>query len=312
MEITLEANPGANTPQVFSDYQQAGINRISLGVQSMQDSKLKLLGRIHSSQQVIETLQALEKSFGNNFNVDLMHGLPEQTVADALDDLEKIFAFNPPHLSWYQLTLEPNTLFYAKPPALPDEETLADIQQTGLAYIQTTLQQYEISAYARAEKNRCQHNLNYWQFGDYLGIGAGAHSKITLGENEKIIRLAQVKHPNDFMNAQKRKKISPARIDEANLIFEFMLNALRLKAGAATKLFETHTGLPREKIAGLLKHAREKNLLLPDENIICASDLGFRFLNDLQTLFLPPAPLAAASSDPTDCLLVITTKDCPQ
>lgn len=285
IEITLEANPGAVHPNTYKAFLSAGINRLSLGVQSMQDAKLKMLGRIHQSKEVCETLKAIISARFDNFNVDIMHGLPQQTVEDALYDLQTVLKYDPPHLSWYQLTLEPNTLFYQKPPVLPADEVLWQIQQSGHELIQQKRSQYEVSAYAIGNQF-CRHNKNYWQFGDYIGLGAGAHSKITDIKQGKVMRFSQVKHPRDFLTPTKRRQVMLSEVTLADLIFEFMLNALRLTEGVKTSLFTERTGLDLSMIQPKLDLARQKGLLTEDKHKICASPLGLRFLNDLQLLFL--------------------------
>ena len=199
-EITLEANPGTVETGRFKDYVKAGINRISIGVQSMQDDKLKALGRIHGADEASYAAQQASEAGLNSFNLDLMHGLPGQSLDDALSDLKQIIALNPPHISWYQLTIEPNTQFASKPPTLPQDETLWDIQEQGQALLaQAGYQQYEISGYAKPGY-QCQHNLNYWRFGDYLGIGCGAHGKVTDAKTRGITRTEKVKHPRGYMD----------------------------------------------------------------------------------------------------------------
>jgi len=293
IEITLEANPGTTEYISFTDLRLAGINRISLGIQSFQDDKLKTLGRIHTQQQASVAIEKLIHAGINNFNIDLMYGLPEQSVQDALHDLEMAIRYQPPHLSWYQLTIEPNTVFYKHTPALPRDDTVWEMQLAGQAYLQAQgLQQYEISAYARTDK-QCKHNRNYWEFGDYLGIGAGAHSKITR-QDHTVIRFAQVKQPRDYLLVEKRRQMLPAHtpswvqtVSPQELMFEFMLNALRLTEGVPLTLFTERTGLPLTSIATLLQKAHQQGLLNPYEAQLCASPLGQRYLNNLTALFLP-------------------------
>lgn len=263
IEITLEANPGTIDQARFEDFRQAGINRLSLGVQSLQDEKLKMLGRIHDSSHAISAIKMAKEAGFTHFNIDLMFGLPHQSKQDALYDLEKALDFAPPHLSWYQLTIEPNTLFYREPPVLPADDAIWDIQLAGLELlIEAGLHQYEVSAYAKSNQ-ACAHNLNYWEFGDYLGIGAGAHSKITDMDTGKVIRFSQVKHPKDYLDPTKRQA-HMKYLDEKDIIFEFMLNALRLTQGVASELFTQRTGLSLQSISSTLALAKERNLLLAD------------------------------------------------
>jgi len=286
IEITLEANPGTVDSAAFSGFRAAGINRLSIGIQSLQDDKLKQLGRIHGRLDALKAIETAKKAGFDNFNLDLMHGLPGQTAEDAEADLLDALATDPTHLSWYQLTLEPNTLFHARPPILPDEDTLHSIQSAGQSVLnQAGFTAYEVSAWAR-DSRHCLHNRNYWEFGDYLGIGAGAHSKLTT-ENASLLRRAQCKHPTDYLNATKRLAAKWQRVPETEIAFEFMLNALRLTEGVPARFFEERTGLPLSSIAEPLAEAHQKNLLRKDPTHLCASALGQQFLNDLTALFLP-------------------------
>jgi putative oxygen-independent coproporphyrinogen III oxidase len=287
MEITLEANPGTIDESRFAGFRTAGINRISLGLQSLQDDKLKALGRIHNSDCAVRAIAATLTAGFNNFNIDLMHGLPQQTVEDALSDLETALKYKPTHLSWYQLTIEPNTLYYHQPPQLPHEEMLWQIQVQGKDLLaKHDYHQYEVSAYARGNRY-CVHNMNYWEFGDYLGIGAGAHSKITNMETQQIIRHSQSKNPRDYLNPNKKFTYETRILQqEKDIIFEFMLNALRLTQGFSTQLFSERTGLPQTVLTEKIALAQQKNLLLRENDKYYASELGQRFLNDLVSLFL--------------------------
>jgi oxygen-independent coproporphyrinogen-3 oxidase len=284
IEITLEANPGTVDQSRFAELKSAGINRLSLGVQSFQEDKLKLLGRIHDGKAAKDAVAYAQKCGFNNVNIDLMFGLPTQTIADALFDLETALSFETTHLSWYQLTIEPNTVFYRYPPTLPNDGLLWDMQTAGQALLyDRQLLQYEVSAYAK--KNfPCQHNLNYWQFGDYLGIGAGAHSKITT--ERRVSRHAQVKQPKDYLDPKKNKTANKFVLSEQDLLFEFMLNALRLTDGVSQQLFIERTGLPISKIASIIDEAVGKKLLRMNGDIIQPTELGKRFLNDLVGMFL--------------------------
>jgi putative oxygen-independent coproporphyrinogen III oxidase len=288
-EITLEANPGSSETGKFAEFRAIGINRLSIGVQSFNADMLQRLGRIHGPREAISAVEAAHAAGFEELNLDLMYGLPGQSTAQALADLEQAMALQPTHLSHYQLTIEPNTRFAHTPPTLPEDDALWEIQQT----CQTRLaaagyEQYEVSAYARAG-HRCRHNLNYWQFGDYLGIGAGAHAKISSAQAQRIVRIAKLRHPRDYL----AKAASPLRIaEERNLTrleagFEFMLNALRLNEGFPVALFAQHTGLPLITVEEALQAAERKGLIARDMHAIRPTDLGRRFLNDLTALFLP-------------------------
>ncbi len=291
IEITLEANPGTVDEAHFAGFFQAGINRLSLGIQSLQEDKLRALGRIHDQHQAIRAIERVKKAGFENFNIDVMYGLPNQTIEDALYDIETALSFQPTHFSWYQLTIEPNTFFYHYTPTLPADDALWEMQLAGQEKIkQAGLTQYEVSAYARAQFD-CRHNRNYWEFGDYVGVGAGAHSKMTNINEGSVMRFAQVKHPNDYLNVTKRHLFSSDAptfklLSENDLIFEFMLNALRLSQGVPNYLFQERTGLPFEKIEAPLMIAKLRGLIEDDRSHIVASSLGKQFLNDLTSLFL--------------------------
>lgn len=278
LEITLEANPGTFEQDKFLGFRQAGINRLSIGIQSFQKDKLKALGRIHDDEAALKAIKIAKKSGFENFNIDLMHGLPNQTVEDAMFDIQTALGFLPPHLSWYQLTLEPNTLFYKQPPTLPAEGILADIQDSGGKLLaQHNYNNYEVSAYCQSGRE-CQHNLNYWQFGDYLGIGTGAHGKIGL------TRTAKNKHPKTYLD---KNFISSINIIEPNqIIFEFMLNALRLRKLITWDLFTERTGLEPKSISDKLNLLADKNLMVISQQGFALTTLGQRFLNDVLSAFL--------------------------
>lgn len=285
IEITLEANPGTLERHCFTEYKLAGINRISIGAQSFQTEKLKALGRIHSETDIIKAIHALEKANLSNFNIDLMYGLPNQTINDALFDLKTALDFNPPHLSWYNLTIEPNTIFHQKPPVLPNDEMVWQMENEGKAILAGAgLNQYEVSAFSKAG-NPCRHNLNYWEFGDYLGIGAGAHGKITDTEQKTITRYAKTRYPKTYLETNENFIAQQTTIAEQDLPFEFMLNALRLTKGFEKSLFESRTLLSWNTITPPLKKALEKELLIINNQNISPSPLGKRFLNDLILLF---------------------------
>lgn len=286
IEITLEANPGTVEQKRFQAYFDAGINRISLGVQSFDPLQLKKLGRIHSSDEARLAIEALQRAGFENFNIDLMYGLPEQTLEEALKDLEIALSFAPPHLSWYQLTLEPNTYFHRFPPPLPPDEFIAEIEDSGRALIQQQgLSRYEISAYSK--NNACKHNMNYWQFGDYIGIGAGAHGKRTDVNTAKIYRTQCFKHPTQYLDKNLSFYQKDYSIPENEIAFEYMLNTLRLIHGTPISNFSKHTFLELDAIEAQLKSAHEKNLILPFSTTLQATELGLQFLNDLTLLFIP-------------------------
>jgi putative oxygen-independent coproporphyrinogen III oxidase len=286
VEITLEANPGTMDQAHFYTYREAGINRISIGIQSLQNEKLKVLGRIHDRENALRAIAIAKQAGFTNFNLDIMFGLPQQSVADAMSDLCDALSSSPTHFSWYQLTIEPNTFFAYQTPELPDEDTIWNMQMAGQDILrQHGFQQYEVSAYALPNKE-CRHNRHYWEFGDYLGIGAGAHSKITQVPQASITRFSQVKHPRDYLDPQKRVPQNMQQLSEKDIYFEFMLNALRLTQGTSVKLFEERTGLPLTAISSIIEKAKQKQLLLNHAEKICASSLGQKFLNDLTALFL--------------------------
>ena len=289
LEITLETNPGTVEHDRFEAYARAGINRLSFGIQSFDDGCLARLGRIHDSTQARRAVSLAQDAGFANINLDLMYALPRQTLAMARDDLEQAFALAPAHISHYQLTLEPNTVFAARPPqGIPEDDDAWDMQeacQTILA--ERGFAQYEVSAYARPGQ-QCAHNLNYWRFGDYLGIGAGAHGKITLPAENGILRRWKLKHPQAYMDAA----ASEARIGGDEWLtperrpFDYMLNALRLHEGFALSDFEARTGLSRNTIAATLAELSGKQLLSVDGTRVVTTELGRRFLNDVMGAFL--------------------------
>jgi putative oxygen-independent coproporphyrinogen III oxidase len=286
IEITLEANPGTLDETRFKGFRTAGVNRLSLGIQSLQDDKLKALGRIHNRDYALRAIDMAKRVGFDNFNVDLMHGLPDQSIDDALADLEDALSWQPPHLSWYQLTIEPNTLFHHKPPVLPPEEHLFDIQEQGKLLLESKgFSQYEVSAYSQRDR-QCVHNLNYWEFGDYLGIGAGAHSKLTNIEKQTITRHWQVKNPRDYLDPAKPFIAETKVISDDDVVFEFMMNALRLNQGVPLAIFTERTGLSAAVLEPILMQARGKGLLIADSQRLCATELGQRFLNDVVGMFL--------------------------
>jgi len=285
-EITLEANPGTVEAAKFSGFREAGVTRVSLGIQSFKPRHLQALGRIHDDTEARRAAELAATHF-DTFNLDLMFALPGQTLAEALSDIDTALTFQPPHLSAYHLTLEPNTPFgHTAPPNLPDDDLAADMQLAIEARLtEAGMQHYETSAYARPG-HASRHNLNYWQFGDYLGIGAGAHSKLSF--HDRILRQMRTKHPQQYMNAVKAGvHIADSRIlTRADLPFEFMMNALRLNEGVPVALFEERTGLPLIICAPALEQVREKGLLERDATRLKPTLQGQRFLNDLLELFL--------------------------
>ncbi|WP_137819300.1 radical SAM family heme chaperone HemW [Pseudomonas sp. 2FG] len=286
IEITLEANPGTFEQAKFRAYHQLGINRLSIGVQSFQEAKLKALGRIHDGAEAIRAADMARNAGFDNFNLDLMHGLPEQSLDDALADLRQAIDLAPTHLSWYQLTLEPNTVFWNQPPTLPEDDTLWDIQEAGQALLAAHgYAQYEVSAYAR-DGLRARHNLNYWSFGDFLGIGAGAHAKLS-SPNGQIVRAWKTRLPKDYLDPSKAFQAGERILGRAELPFEFLMNVLRLTDGVAAELFTQRTGLPLAELAGARREAEARGLLLADPTRLVATREGQLFLNDLLQHFLP-------------------------
>lgn len=284
-EITLEANPGTVDAANFVGYKQAGVNRLSLGIQSFNNDNLKALGRIHDSEQALKAIALAMNTF-EQVNCDIMYGLPNQTLKDAIQDAQTALQLNPAHLSFYHLTLEPNTPFYRTPPSLPDDDASSDMQiEIENLLAQHGYEHYETSAFAKKDK-QAKHNLNYWQFGDYLGIGAGAHSKLSY--HDKITREVRPKHPKAYMekslqgNAVEREWIIPK--DE--LGFEFMMNALRLIEGVSVDLFQQRTGLNIHTLETAIKKAQNKGLLVIAQGHMKPTLLGQRFLNELLELFL--------------------------
>lgn len=286
IEITLEANPGTFEQEKFADYRHLGINRLSIGVQSFQTAQLQALGRIHDGHEAIRAAEMARRAGFDNFNLDLMHGLPGQDVAGALADLRQAIALGPTHLSWYQLTLEPNTLFWSQPPKIPEDDLLWDIQEAGQALLAAKgFTQYETSAYAR-DQRRARHNLNYWTFGDFLGIGAGAHAKLSEPDGH-IRRTWKTRLPRDYLDPGKRFQAGERLLEAGELPFEFMMNALRLTEGVPAELFAQRTGLPLASIAAPCAAARDAGLLANDPQRLRPTARGQLFLNDLLQHFLP-------------------------
>ncbi len=285
-EITMEANPGSVEADKFAAFATSGINRVSLGIQSFDNEKLKILGRIHNGVEAKQAVEIALKHF-KSVNLDLMYGLPNQSLEDARADVQTALSFKTPHLSFYNLTLEPNTYFASFPPKLPDEDTIDAIFEQNLKLLgEAGYKRYEVSAYAKKDQE-CKHNLNYWRFGDYIGIGAGAHGKISFPD--KITRQIRERHPDAYMQAIETKGnalIESKEISASDLPFEFMLNTLRLTNGVATNTFSERTGLALSTISKNLDIACNKGLLDPNPASLKASELGLRYLNNLQELFL--------------------------
>ena len=288
IEITLETNPGTVEHGPFAGYRNAGVNRISFGVQSFDDAALKRIGRIHDAAQAERAVKQAQDADITNLNLDLMYALPQQTLDGALRDVDIALSLQTPHLSHYQLTLEPNTQFAANPPPLPDDDCAWDMQEACQARLAAAgLEQYEVSAYARAGR-QCAHNLNYWNFGDYLGIGAGAHAKLS-GDDGSVHRRWKLRAPKGYLEyaGTPRGVGGDDVVMKDQLAFEFMLNALRLNAGFAFADFEVRTGLPRSTIAAQLAAAQTRGWLDVEDERIRATELGWRFLNDVIASFLP-------------------------
>ena len=287
-EITLEANPGTVEAGRFQDYLAVGINRLSIGIQSFDNEALKLLGRIHDSGQAVKAVEAAHQAGYDNFNLDLMFGLPGQDAAKARQDVDTAIALAPAHISYYQLTIEPNTLFYAQPPTLPPEDPIFDWQLASQARLaEAGYQQYETSAYA-GQGRRCRHNVNYWQFGDYIGIGAGAHGKISSAAPQQIVRRVKQKQPQAYIDTAGSDSclLENTQVSEDEVGFEFMLNAMRLTDGVPTPLFQQHTGVPISSIKKPLARAEELGLLEHTIERLRPTQKGQLYLNSLIELFL--------------------------
>ena len=286
IEITMEANPGTVEADKFASFAASGINRLSLGIQSFNNEKLHALGRIHNSDDACRAIEIAYKHF-KRVNLDLMYALPNQTLPEALEDLKRALSFGTSHLSLYHLTLEPNTLFAKYPPSVPDDDSAFDMQDALLEMLSNAgFERYEVSAFAKPGQ-RCQHNLNYWSFGDYIGIGAGAHGKISFPD--KIIRTVKERHPDTYMRSvieQNSGDIENRIIKAKEIPFEFMLNALRLTKGVPSEFYTERTGLGMSSISSKLKIATDKGLLESNPAVLAPTPLGLQYLNDLQELFL--------------------------
>lgn len=288
IEITLEANPGTAEAGHFRGYRAAGVNRLSMGFQSLDDAQLRRLGRIHSAEDAVAAYQLARAAGFDNVNLDLMYALPQQQTGEALRDLEQLIALQPEHLSWYQLTLEPNTEFGLHPPPVPDDDTAWAMQEAGQQRLAAAgYAQYEVSAYARAGR-QSRHNRNYWEFGDYLGIGAGAHGKRTAAAPFEVLRRARHKHPRSYQQHAGTAAAIQAQqsVPAAERPFEFMMNALRLNDGFPPALYGARTGLPWDALSPMLQQARRQGLLEIGAHRVRATALGQRHLNRLLQLFL--------------------------
>ncbi|MCG6863652.1 MAG: radical SAM family heme chaperone HemW [Chromatiaceae bacterium] len=286
-EITLETNPGTADAERFAAYRDAGVNRLSIGAQSLSGKHLQLIGRIHGPEEVHAAVELARRAGFRNLNLDLMYGLPEQSLAEARRDLEEALSLAPTHVSYYQLTLEPNTDFHRAPPTLPDADLIADMHLQGAQILASKgFEQYEVSAHAQAG-HRCRHNLNYWKFGDYLGIGAGAHGKLTDPARHRIERRWKRRHPATYLLPPQRcRLVSGTRLlSDEDLVLEFAMNALRLVEGFDLRLFERRTGLPFDRIAGRIAKICSAGLLLREANRVMPTELGRRFLDDLVACF---------------------------
>lgn len=287
IEITLEANPGTVTKESLQAFHDAGVTRLSLGGQSFQQDKLQVLGRIHESEAIYQAVADAKAAGFQQINLDLMYGLPKQTVEDALYDLQQACQLQLPHLSWYQLTLEPNTPFYRTPPVLPQEDEIYLIAEQGEAYLQQQgYHRYEISAYCR-DKNYCHHNLNYWQYGDYIGIGAGAHGKITM-QDGTIVRTINKKHPKQYLAGEPFLQ-QQDRVSKEDQLFEFMLNALRLQQTIPWSLLEERTEWRKQQVYPYSERLVNKGLMQYNDESFCLTSLGKQFTNEAISAFLPEA-----------------------
>lgn len=282
-EITLEANPGTVEHDPFAGYLAAGINRLSIGVQSFNTEHLKKLGRIHSNEDAISAIAHAKEAGFERINVDLMHGLPEQTLEQALNDLKLAVENGATHISWYQLTIEPNTVFFRTQPILPVDDVLEDIQEQGEAYLKAQgFINYEVSAWRKELPSA--HNLNYWQFGDYLSIGAGAHGKVT--QTDGVYRFQKTRLPKDYLSKVPAEHLQFKRIEAEDMPFEFMMNALRLNNGVAAKLYAERTGLSLEGLNALLTSLRQRKLMVEDPERLACTEQGHVFLNSVLEEFL--------------------------
>ncbi|AJD49980.1 coproporphyrinogen oxidase [Isoalcanivorax pacificus W11-5] len=285
IEITLEANPGTVEQQRFEGFHRAGINRLSLGIQSFNDRHLRALGRIHGSREAIRAAEQARAAGFDNLNLDLMHALPDQQQDEALADLAQAIALSPAHISWYELTIEPNTSFYRAPPPQPDNDAMADTEAAGFALLAGAgYRRYEVSAFAR-DGRQCRHNLNYWTFGDYLALGAGAHGKVTRPDRGTILRYRKTRLPTHYLAADGQRRLDSQDIATAERPLEFLLNALRLPGGVPEALFSERTGLPLTTLEPALTRLRRDGLITPGR--LACTETGLRFLNRVLGAFQP-------------------------
>jgi len=287
IEITMEANPGTVEAEKFDGFFDAGVNRISIGVQSFNNEFLSTLGRIHKADEAIKAFKIARSAGFKNINIDLMYALPNQSIAQAISDLEIAINLKPEHLSWYQLTLEPNTAFFHNPPKnIANDDLLADISEQGLKFLESkNYQRYEVSAFSLSGKHPSWHNTNYWQFGDYIGIGAGAHGKITRADTQQIIRTSKRRNPKDYLNKDKSFIDQTRILPPQELPLEFMMNAMRLKAGVDESLFFQTTGILLSQLTHAIKRAVDRGLLIKKNKLIQPTEIGFRFLNEILSEF---------------------------
>jgi len=298
IEITLEANPGTVESRRFHAYREIGINRLSVGVQSFNDRMLQRLGRIHDAKTAGEAIRTATTAGFERINLDLMYGLPDQTIAQAMDDIGQAIDFAPVHLSWYQLTIEPNTVFYKEQPVLPEQDTIWEMQEAGQAMLgDTGHQQYEISAYARPGY-QCRHNLNYWEFGDYLGLGAGAHGKLTVAAEDTIYRYARHRLPERYMQLAGQPQVitEQKKLTQEDIVLEFMMNTLRLTDGFTSTLFTERTGLPLALVEAQFNQLVTKGWLERHNTVVKPTHAGQNYLNDLLQYFMPATETAAGES----------------
>ena len=292
VEITLEANPESLTLQKLQDFCKAGVNRISIGVQTFNNQQLNLLGRLHSSYSAIEAIEMAKSAGINRINVDLMYGLKAQNVSNALKDLQFAISTGVEHISWYQLTIEKNTMFFNNPPKLPDCRVISEIQDYGSQLLANHgYEQYEISSFAR-ERKQCTHNQNYWEFGDYIGIGAGAHGKITLHNEQTLLRTVRTRQPNDYLKQKNKGEKKSMAVEVSQRPLEFMMNALRLKNGVPLKYFSERTGLHESYISKIVFNLKEAGLLVDTEKQLLTTPLGFRFLDTILGRFVRSGDLS--------------------
>lgn len=285
IEITLEANPGTFEQHKFSNFRSAGINRLSIGIQSFSSHHLERLGRIHDGSQALQAIATARAAGFSNFNIDLMHGLPDQTIDEAAADIKLAIDNGAQHISWYQLTIEPNTEFYSRPPPLPNDDRLADIQQAGMNLLHgNDFAQYEVSAFALSSQTS-KHNINYWQFGDYLGIGAGAHGKITLPESGVVMRSSKTRQPDKYLARIDSFMAQNRAIAADEMALEFMMNGLRLVDGVPVEYFSPRTGLVLSSIETQISDLQRKGLIETDDSRYRTTKLGYQFLNTVLQQF---------------------------